>query len=463
MRNNTIVLILIGLLVALALYIVLPLPHPDWMARSETSGGADNALGVKLGLDLQGGTQVLLEAVLPPGQVLTPGLMNTARTIVENRVNGLGVSEAVVQLQGEDRIITELPGVKDPDQAIKTIQSTGQLEFVDPQGATLEQGMMINTSNNPGAVEEAEAGVVSGLRDPITAPYGTQVFQTAMTGDVLKEALATQDQLGRWQISFLLSDAGNDLFYNYTSANIGRPMAIVLDGVVLSAPVIEAAIRDQGVINGTFTQDEARSLAVQMQYGALPVPLSVADTRTIGATLGADSVRSSIIAGVIGLVAVMLFMLFMYRVPGLLADVALICYVLFNLAIYKLIPVTLTLPGIAGFLLSIGMAVDANILIFERTREELRLGRSPRLAAEAGFSRAWPAIWDSNLTTLISCGVLYWFGSSFGASIVQGYAFTLGLGVMLSMFTAYVVTRAFMRALLGSRQQSATAQAIVGY
>jgi protein-export membrane protein SecD len=463
MRNNTIVLILIGLLVAVALYVVLPLPHPDWLVRSETTGGAENALGVKLGLDLQGGTQVLLEAALPPGQTLTPGVMNTARSIVENRVNGLGVSEAVVQLQGEDRIITELPGVRDPDQAIRTIQSTGQLEFVDPQGATLLQGMMINTTNHPGAVEQAQIAAASGLRDPVDAPYGSQVFQTAMTGDVLREALAMQDQVGRWQISFLLSESGNDIFYQYTSANIGRPMAIVLDGVVLSAPVIEAAIRDQGVINGTFTQDEAQSLAVQMQYGALPVPLNVADTRTIGATLGADSVRSSIIAGLIGLVAVMIFMMAMYRVPGLLANIALICYVLFNLAIYKLIPVTLTLPGIAGFLLSIGMAVDANILIFERTREELRLGRSPRLAAESGFSRAWPAIWDSNLTTLISCAVLYWFGSSFGASIVQGYAFTLGVGVMLSMFTAYVVTRAMMRALLGSRQQNASAQAIVGY
>jgi protein-export membrane protein SecD len=463
MRNNTIVLVLIGLLVATALYVVLPLPHPEWLVRSETTDGAGNALGVKLGLDLQGGTQVLLEAALPPGQTLTPGVMNTARSIVENRVNGLGVSEAVVQLQGEDRIITELPGVRDPDQAIRTIQSTGQLEFVDPQGATLLQGMMINTTNRPDAVEQAQIAAAAGLRDPVDAPYGSQLFQTAMTGDVLREALAIQDQVGGWQISFLLSELGNDIFYQYTSANIGRPMAIVLDGVVLSAPVIEAAIRDQGVINGSFTQDEAQSLAVQMQYGALPVPLTVADTRTIGATLGADSVRSSIIAGLIGLVAVMIFMMAMYRVPGLLANIALICYVLFNLAIYKMIPVTLTLPGIAGFLLSIGMAVDANILIFERTREELRLGRSPRLAAESGFSRAWPAIWDSNLTTLISCAVLYWFGSSFGASIVQGYAFTLGVGVMLSMFTAYVVTRAMMRALLGSRQQNTSAQAIVGY
>ena len=200
-----------------------------------------------------------------------------------------------------------------------------------------------------------------------------------------------------------------------------------------------------------------------MQYGALPVPLNVADTRTIGATLGADSVSSSVIAGIIGLIAVIVFMVWMYRVPGIVADIALIIYVILNLAIYKIVPVTLTLPGIAGFLLSIGMAVDANILIFERTREELRLGRSPRLAVEAGFSRAWSAIWDGHLTTLISCAVLYWFGTTFGASIVQGYAFTLGIGVTLSMFTAFFVTRALMRALLSTRAQGAAAQTIVGY
>jgi preprotein translocase subunit SecD len=241
-------------------------------------------------------------------------------------------------------------------------------------------------------------------------------------------------------------------------------MAIVLDGVVLSAPTVQAAIRDQGVITGQFGEQEANSLAIQMRYGALPVPLKVMDVRSISATLGQDSVRSSLIAGLIGMGAVLLFMILMYRLPGLLADVALIFYVLLNLAIYKLVPVTLTLAGIAGFLLSVGMAVDANILIFERLREELRSGRSPRLAVEAGFSRAWPAIFDSNLTTLISCAVLYVFGNQFGASIVKGYALTLGLGVLLSMLTAYLATLTFMRILLGSRsQRSETARAIVGY
>ena len=205
------------------------------------------------------------------------------------------------------------------------------------------------------------------------------------------------------------------------------------------------------MITGQFSQEEADSLAVQMRYGALPVPLAVADINTIGASLGQDSVDRSLLAGLIGMGAVLLFMLIIYRLPGAIADVALIIYIIFNVAIYKLVPVTVTLAGIAGFLLSIGMAVDANILIFERMKEELRVGRSVRLAVEAGFSRAWPAIRDGNLSTLISCGVLFWFGNTFGASVVKGFAVTLSIGVLLSMFTAVFVTRTFMRAILSTR------------
>lgn len=460
MRNTTISLILIAALTALAVYIVLPVPHPDWLVRSDAAA-KPTPLELKLGLDLQGGTQVMLEADVPAGRELQSGAMDTAKNIVERRVNGLGVSEAVVQSQGDTRITAELPGVNNPDQAIETIRSTGQLEFVDPQGMNLQQGMIINTTNKPTAVQDYLA---SPGADPTVTPYGEQIFTTAMTGDVLRTAISRQDQFGQWEIGFELTGEGNDQFFNYTSTHIGQPMAIVLDGVVLSAPVINAAIRDQGVITGQFTDAEASSLAIQMRYGALPVPLKVVDVRSISATLGADSVRSSVIAGLIGMAAVFIFMVLMYRVPGLLADLSLLIYVFFNLAIYKLIPVTLTLAGIAGFLLSVGMAVDANILIFERLKEELRAGRSPRLAIEAGFSRAWPAIFDSNLTTLISCAVLYVFGNQFGASIVKGYALTLGLGVILSMFTAIVVTRTFMRALLSNRaQRDKAAQTIVGY
>ncbi|MFM7581989.1 MAG: protein translocase subunit SecD, partial [Caldilinea sp.] len=386
MRNAKISLALIVVLAALALYIVLPVPHPQWLVRSENVG-QPTPLELKLGLDLQGGTQVMLEADLPEGRDLQAGAMETAKLIVERRVNSLGVSEAVVQSQGENRITAELPGVNNPDQAIETIRSTGQLEFVDPQGQALQQGMIINTTNKPSAVQDY---LTSAGSDPLATPYGEALFETVMTGDVLRTAIARQDQFNMWEIGFELTGSGSELFFNYTSANIGQQMAIVLDGVVLSAPTIQAAIRDQGVITGQFGEQEANSLAIQMRYGALPVPLKVMDVRSISATLGQDSVRSSLIAGLIGMWAVLLFMILMYRLPGLLADVALIFYVLLNLAIYKLVPVTLTLAGIAGFLLSVGMAVDANILIFELLREELRSGRSPRLAVEAGFSRAWP-------------------------------------------------------------------------
>ena len=463
MRNNTIALVVIFLLVALALYVVLPFPHPSWLVRSESTASADNFAGLKLGLDLEGGTQVMLEADVAEGQTLAAGALDTAQRIVENRVNGLGVSEAVVQKQGDTRIIAELPGVNNPDQAVETIRSTGQLEFVDPKGTTLQQGMIVNTTNNPNAVKEAQAAIDAGTRESAPVPYPDQVFETAMTGDVLQTATARADQFGKYEIAFLLSNSGKDKFYNFTSTHIGQPMAIVLDGVVLSAPVINAAIRDQGVITGQFTKAEAESLGIQMQYGALPVPLKVVDIRTIGATLGQDSIQRSLVAGLIGVLAVMIFMVSMYRVPGVIADVALICYILFNMAIYKFVPVTLTLAGIAGFILSIGIAVDANILIFERTKEELRSGRSPRLAVEAGFSRAWSAIIDSHITTLIGCLVLYIFGNTFGASIVKGYALTLAIGVALSLFTAVFVTRVFMRALLGTQMKTETAHQIVGY
>ncbi|HXF60772.1 MAG TPA: protein translocase subunit SecD [Caldilineaceae bacterium] len=450
MRNTTVALVLILLLSAAALYIVLPIDHPAWLERTLSGQGTRDLRNFKLGLDLQGGTQVLLEADLPEGQTPDSGAMEAARTIVENRVNGLGVAEAMVQAQGDDRLIVELPGVENPDQAVETLRSTGQLEFVDPGGVPLEQGMVINTTNHPTAASDLQAQIAEG--NPVIGQpaYPDQVFQTVMTGEILRNAVATQDQFNQWQINFELTAAGSDQFYEYTRTHIGQPLAIVLDGRVLSAPTINAAIQDNGVITGLFTDEEAESLAVQMRYGALPVPLRVADIRTIGASLGQDSVESSLRAGILGVAAVLLYMLLMYRLPGVLSAVALIIYVLLNLMLFKLIPVTLTLPGIAGFILSVGMAVDANILIFERMKEELRNGRSVRLAVETGFDRAWLAIRDGNFSTLISCAVLYWFGNTFGASVVKGFALTLSIGVVLSMLTAVAITRTFMRAFLSS-------------
>ena len=285
-----------------------------------------------------------------------------------------------------------------------------------------------------------------------------------MTGDVLADAIAAPNEFGQWRINFTLTSDGSTKFLEYTSSHMGQPMAIVLDGRVLSAPTINGAISNNGEISGQFTQDEAESLAIQMRYGALPVPLVVSDIRTIGASLGQDSVNRSVRAALVGITAIFIFMLTIYRLPGFLAALAVLCYIILNLAIYKLIPVTLTLPGIAGFILSMGMSLDANILIFERLKEELRVGRSLRLAIETGFERAWPAIWDSNLSTLITCVVLFWFGNTFGASAVKGFAVTLAIGVVLSMFSAIIITRTFMRAFLtSSGQKLVESRNLLGY
>jgi preprotein translocase subunit SecD len=463
MRNPMVALAVVLVVFLAAVYIVFfpSTMQPQWLQRSVVPGAPQNLLDLRLGLDLRGGTQVLLESDLAEGALMPEGAMSAAKNIVENRVNGLGVAEAVVQEQGDDRIIVELPGVSNPEQAIETLRSTGQLEFIDPAGSFLSQGMIINTTNRPTAVSEA---LSAGLVDPSVAPYGDQVFRTVMTGDILRSAAAMQDQFNQWQINFQLTSDGSNQFFDYTSTHIGQPLAIVLDGMLLSAPTIQAAIRDEGVITGQFTREEAESLAIQMRYGALPVPLKVVDIRTIGATLGLDSLQRSLYAGMIGLTAVFIFMIVLYRLPGALAALALVIYVVVNLAVYKLIPVTLTLAGIAGFILSIGMAVDANILIFERMREELRHGRSLRLAVETGFSRAWLAIRDSNLSTLITCAVLFWFGNTFGASIVRGFAITLAIGVLLSMASAVVVTRALMRAVFtGSGRTAAEMRTMLGY
>lgn len=436
--RNLIALILILILAAAAIYIALPAPKPAWLSNVIASRQPDdNALDLKLGLDLRGGTRVILEAQAQSGQSVTAEDMETARTIIERRVNGLGVAEPEVQVSG-DRVIVALPGIEDPDAAIATLSGTGQLEFVDMGDSPAAVGSEIVTSLNAS-----------------DAPTDTVVYETVVTGDKLESADVSRDPSTQQVfINFAFKPEGARLFGEYTGQNIGKYLGIVLDKTVLSAPVVRAAISDSGVIEGDFTVEEARNLAVQMRYGALPVPLDIAAVNTIGPTLGADSVQSSITAGVIGVIIVLLFMITYYRLPGLLAALALIIYAALNIAVYKLVPVVLTLPGIAGFLLSTGMAVDANILIFERMKEELRGGRSLENAVEAGFSRAWTSILDSNLSTLITCVILYYFGSSFGASVVQGFAITLGIGVLLSMFTAVVVTRTFMRAvvgLLGSR------------
>ena len=404
------------------------------------------------GLDLQGGLQVLLQAKTPDNLPPPRADLDATRFIIENRVNGLGVSEPVVQIQGDDKIVVELPGVNDPDAAIRTFGQTGRLEFVDAGDTSLSPGEKVQTTYPTlWPVPEDQLTVTSPVTSTTAVSGTTQTapqrkFATVITGEHLRTAELGFSQTGNKPlVNFALTSDGARRFQDYSSKNIGKVLAIVLDGEVISAPVIRGVISDQGQIEGQFSREEANALVLQLKYGALKVPLEVVNTRTVGPTLGQDSVRRSVIAGLVGLLAVALFMIIYYRLPGILATVALLIYGAITFALFKLIPVTLTLPGIAGFVLSIGMAVDANVLIFERMREELRHGRRLRQAVETGFSRAWPSIRDSNVSTLLTCLILFWFGSQFGASIVKGFALTLALGVVVSMFTAIVVTRTFLR------------------
>lgn len=398
------------------------------------------------GLDLQGGLQVLLEADIPADQAVTTEQMDTARQIIDQRVNALGVAEPLVIVEGERRILVELPGIDNTEEAITLIQETALLEFVDTGTLPLAEGTCVRTSTNNGPSRcEFPPGVP--VSDTVANPAPT--YETVLTGVAIREAHSETSQLGESYVAFTLQPDEADFFADYTRAHIGDFLTIVLDKQVISSPRIQAEINGQGSITGQFTLEEAQKLALQLRFGSLPVPLRIESTRQVGATLGELSIEASIRAGVIGLAIVLLFMLVYYRLPGLLADVALLGYALLNLAVFMLIPITLTLPAITGFLISSGMAVDANILVFERMKEELRRGSTLQEAINAGFDRAWTSIRDSNIATLVISMILLIFGRSFGASTVQGFAYTLAIGVLISMFTAVFVTRTFVKIVMG--------------
>ena len=420
-------LIIILIIVAIAIFIDLP-NNPGIHI-----GSFNREIETRLGLDLVGGVQALLEADLPEGTAIEAEKMSTATRIVENRVNGLGVTEALVQQAGEKRIVVELPGVEDPLEAISTIQETGLLEFVDMGFNPLPAGTIVVT-----AFAAAE-----------TTDTSEPLLHTVMTGDAIENVQVTRDQTGNYAIQFELNSEGADIFSEYTTSNVGNHLGIVLDNTVISAPRVDEPITEgEGIISGAFDLESANALAVQLRYGSLPIPLKVVETRTIGPTLGQDSLQKSLVALLIGFIIVILFMGIYYRLPGILADVSIIIYALVTFAIFRYLPVTLTLPGIAGFMLSTGSALDANILIFERLKEELRAGRRLNQAVDIAWKRAWPSIRDSNIATLITCGILFWFGSAFGATIVKGFSLTLAIGVVISLFTAIVVTRTFLNLVL---------------
>ncbi len=420
---------------------------------------------IRLGLDLQGGAQLTIQ--LQPSEdipEITARETEAVLSVVRNRVDALGVSEPLVQTIGTDQILVQLPGVSDPAQAERVLGGTAQLDFREeirnPEvSAQLEvrqqelQQLLIEqavASQNASAEEKQllEAKVKEKQAE-VDALIDRLFQRTGLTGKNLKSAdPQPTNQSGSWGVGIRFDAEGGKLFAELTKniAGTGRRLGIFLDDRLLSAPVVDAQYAVTGIsggaaeISGNFTVETANDLAVQLRGGALPVPVEIVENRTVGATLGRDSVQSSIYAGVVGLLLVLVFMVVYYRLPGLIADVALVLYALLTLASFALLEVTLTLPGIAGFILSIGMAVDANVLIFERTREELRAGKSLYRSVESGFYRAFSSILDSNVTTLIACGALFWLG----AGLVKGFALTLALGVLVSMFTAITCSRTLM-------------------
>jgi preprotein translocase subunit SecD len=445
--------IIILVLTLLATWVSLP---DDWPILPQL---ADLKQQVRLrqGLDLQGGIQVLLEARPPSGVTIDHEVMTGVMRRIEARVNGLGVSEPVVQLQGDRQIVVELPGIADTDEAIKVFKDTGLLEFIDAGATPLVPGTLVNTSlggvdtvraagASPTPAPQATPGAVP---TPTAAPTATgPVYTTILQGRDLESAsVAFDQQTGRPEVAFVWKDDAAAKFQEFTGRNVGRVLGITVDKRVISAPTIQSQISKSGRITGV-TLEEAQRIVIQLKSGALEVPLEVIQSRTVGPSLGQDSLRKSLVAGIIGLGVVALFMCLYYRLPGVLSVLALLIYTVLSIAVFKILGVVLTLAGIAGFILSIGMAVDANVLIFARLREELRLGRSVSTSIEAGFDHAWPSIWASNSTTVITCLILFWFGGVVGASIIRGFALTLLIGVIISLFTAITVTRTFLRLMV---------------
>ncbi|MEK7459517.1 MAG: protein translocase subunit SecD [Patescibacteria group bacterium] len=390
----------------------------------------------RLGLDLSGGSHLIYKADVSgvsSGEVSNS--MDALRDVIERRVNLFGVSEPIVQIQnasfisgGEEKLIVDLPGVTDVDKAVAMIGLTPLLEF-----------KIEAPKDTPQEVTVGEDGKVN-------LDLVQQFISTELTGRFLKKAVLEFDQTTREpRVSLQFDETGTKLFAQITKENIGKMVAIYLDGAPISTPVVREEITaGEAVISGSFTPVEAKQLVGRLNSGALPVPITLLSKQTIGATLGENAVNSGVKAAILGFILIALFLILWYRLPGIFAVLSLSIFVVIILALFKLIPVTLTAAGIAGFIISMGIAVDANVLIFERIKEELHLGKNISDSVSNGFSRAWSSIRDSNTSTIISAIILFWFGTS----LIKGFALTLGIGVLVSMFSAITVTRIFLRALL---------------
>lgn len=402
----------------------------------------------KRGLDIQGGMHLVLQAkATDKVKLITPQVMQSAIAVVRNRVDGLGVAEPLIQPKGEDQLIVDMPGIRDKDEALRVIGTTAVLTF-RAKKEDYPQGTPVAEPKASGPAPTRAAGRAERGATAPAAPAGNWVL-TGLEGTMLTSARVEPSGEGSWAVAVELNREGTLKLAELSAKLLQKPLAIFLDNKLVSAPIVQSEMPNGNMqITGNFTAQEAHELEVVLKAGSLPVPLEVIENRTVDASLGAESVQRSLMAGLIGVGAVFVFMAFAYRVPGVIANVALLIYILMNLAIFKLIPVTLTVPGIAGFILSIGMAVDANILIFERTREELQNGRTLYAAIENGFKRAFTAIFDSNMNTILSMAVLFYFGTG----MVRGFALNLAIGVVISMFTAITATRTLLHYILEARQ-----------
>src|ERR1035437_7047451 len=430
----SLVILILGAGIALFVFKSEPRLNSHLNKNSATASSFLKNHPFRLGLDLSGGTHLIYKAdtsAVPAGQV--GDSMDALRDVIERRINLFGVSEPVVQVQhggfvsgAGEQLIVDLPGVTDVKQAIAMIGQTPLLEFKTEAPAGTPQNATVDKDGK------------------VTLDVGSQYVATELTGKYLQKATLTFDSNNAPTISLQFNDIGTKLFSQITKDNVGKTVAIFLDGAPISTPVVREEIPNgQAVISGTFTPTEAKQLVGRLNSGALPVPITLLSTQTIGAILGDSAVNAGVKATVIGFLLVALFLILLYRLPGLVATISLCIFISIILALFKLMPVTLTAAGIAGFIISIGIAVDANVLIFERMKEELRSGHTIHDSIKLGFSRAWFSIRDSNISNFITAIILFWFGTS----LIKGFALTLGMGVIVSMFSAITITRIFLYTL----------------
>ena len=427
--NQFRVLILLGI-VSLSVFVLMQMP-------------------ITLGLDLQGGTRLVFEGLNTEKVKVSDDAMAGVVAVIRNRIDGLGVTEPTIQRKGKDQVIVELPGIKDPERAINLIGDTALLEFVEAEWLPNASSNVSESKIKEFFGQDARLSSVKEIKDGrVIRDTPIVLKKTVLTGADLKGAWPGLDQYGNPVVDIEFNDKGAGIFAEVTARSVNKPIAIVLDKKIISAPSVREPIPSgKAQISGDFSAGDVQDMIIKLKAGSLPIPVHLIETRVVGPSLGKDSIDRSKVAGIVGFMIIIAFMVLYYRLPGFLADIALSIYVPLTLAGLALFHATLTLPGIAGILLSIGMAVDANIIIFERLKEELRLGKTVKASIDAAFQRAFSAILDSNVTTIIAAATLFFVGTG----TIKGFAVTLTIGILASMFTALTMTHMMMSMLVDGK------------